>query len=395
MCAVETVKLLIVILATIKGIVCMYVIGAGGYIATSIPIQIGYGTWFISSGVGLVILGLMSMAVAFPLTYAVKRHNRFLLLVCFAVDTFIMTQLISTGLNIQAYTVPQFSKALQSDCLLNTPQVYTQYECEAFYKADRTAGFRLVWEYYYTGISDPLKYQVLTTIQGSSCCGFFAPLNCINDTQSFPMGHTTSGIDSPFLNQRVTCGFYPDFYPVQRDCVQYYDAAAVPPIVGGCSYDAGAGSCINVLPVPTSASGCASNVEDWMSALVSSYATSIIGSSAFNVICMIVSCCMWWKRKETDVFPDFLAENNLRDVNYFEIEDQFEVQPTKDILLKRGYLPENFDSSVPLPGKYRLHPTLMKQGGEESKDQGGQSQTELPEISNDDNGLDENPGETV
>jgi len=71
---------------------------------------------------------------------------------------------------INAFTVSEFSKSLQADCLKNSPQQYTAAQCSAFYNSDRTAGLRLTWEYYFTERSDRTKNQILAQLQGASKC---------------------------------------------------------------------------------------------------------------------------------------------------------------------------------------------------------------------------------
>mmetsp|Transcript_13382 Transcript_13382/g.18137 ORF Transcript_13382/g.18137 Transcript_13382/m.18137 type:complete len:93 (+) Transcript_13382:951-1229(+) len=44
---------------------------------------------------------------------------------------------------------------------------------------------------------------------------------------------------------------------------------------------------------------------------------------------MIISCCMWWKRKETDIFPEFGAEK-LQSLRYSSVKYQFEVMPRRN-----------------------------------------------------------------
>ena len=53
--------------------------------------------------------------------------------------------------------------------------------------------------------------------------------------------------------------------------------------------------------------GCVSQMEDYMVSLIGPHATMLLASSAFNIISMLVACCMFWKRKEYDVFPEFRA----------------------------------------------------------------------------------------
>lgn len=307
MCHIPSIRLFVMVLSWMKAIFAIYIFGIGCYFASSTPIQQAYGTSFLGYGFGFIILSMMSGFVVVPHYYAVKKHNRFLLVLCFLIDMLCFILLITTGNTVRLYTLPLFTKSFQMDCLLNQPVDHTQADCLPFFRSDRTAGFRLFWEGYYTKKSNVLNYQILSTIEGDICCGFFAPMKCVVDSQSFPTKFSQTGISKSFLSQRVECGNMPGYYPQQDICLVYYDQAAVPPIVGGCNYDLGLSYCLNQV-VQSSSMGCASTVEDYVAALVGPHSIVIIVLSAFNFLSMLFSCCMWWKRRETDIFPEFEDE---------------------------------------------------------------------------------------
>jgi len=287
-------------------------------------------------------LALLSGGIILPHKYGVRRHNRFIMAVTFLFDTIVFCELISIGYTVQQYTYPWFSKGLQLDCLRNTPLLHTLEECQPFYDSSRTAGFRLFWEAYYTGKGDKFKFQVLQRIEGG-CCGFFPPFNCIVNEGRFPKNRLTDGIDGQFLKHKVDCGNYPDYYPEQvGTCTNYYDVSVNPPLVGGCKYDLGVGFCLNTQDIDKSAIGCAAATEDYVIALISGHAVMIMMSSTFNAIFMLFACCMWWKRKETDIFPEFVTEKNTS-VQYAQVKDQFVVIPMKNLLRAEGYLPQLTD----------------------------------------------------
>jgi hypothetical protein len=258
--------------------------------------------------------------------------------VTFVFDTIVFANLISIGLTVQSYTYSAFPKALQLDCLRNTPIIYSFEECEPFYNSGRTAGLRLFWEAYFTAMRDKSKFQVLSTIEAGLCCGFFSPFSCTANTAKFPSNRLTKGISGALLNQRVTCGPFPDYYPQQSNCVDYKDFAASPPLIGGCEYDLGVGFCLDVVVLPET-SGCASATEDYVVALIAPHAVLLVLCSLFNAIFMLFACCMWWKRKETDIFPEFITEHKTS-VQYRNVADQFVVVPRRDLLRKEGFLPK-------------------------------------------------------
>ena len=231
-----------------------------------------------------------------------------------------------------------FPKDLQLDCLRNQPVIYgIDGACQAYFESDRTAGMYLYWKYWYSRRADPLSFQKITLIEGDNCCGFYSPFRCnhVNDTRPFPSNRDVTGVDPALTTQRVQCGAYPGFYPEQPDCQDLYDI--VKGIVGGCSYDHGLGYCI-MNPIKPEVVGCASRVEDTMVGVIQPIAVLTLGTVIFNVYAMLLACCMWWKRKANDVFPDInLAKGGI---DYNEVRDQFEVRPLTNVLVKKGFLPE-------------------------------------------------------
>lgn len=58
---------------------------------------------------------------------------------------------------------------------------------------------------------------------------------------------------------------------------------------------------------------------------------------------MLICCCMLWKRKEYDVFPDYINNQtkvNPRFANYAKIKDNVVVVPVKDFIYEKGFLPD-------------------------------------------------------
>jgi hypothetical protein len=316
----------------------IYIFAIGCYFSSSLDLQHGYGTIFLSYGLSLIFLALLSLGMIFPLKYGVDRHNRFLLAVVFIFESIVFAELINLALSIQSYTVPIFSKTLQADCLQNTPTVFSAEECSLFYNSDRSAGFRLVWAYYFSTKSDRASYQFLSTIQQAGCCGFFSPFKCSPITTNYPKSLATTGISGKFISQRVLCGPYANYYPEQDNCVSYYDFGASPPIVGGCYYDMSVAFCMTQTVEPTSI-GCASDIEDYIASLVTPHVPMMLMTSVLCMFYMLISCCMWWKRKDTDVFPAFLRPTASK-VQYKTVPAVFELVPSPGLLFREGFLPE-------------------------------------------------------
>jgi hypothetical protein len=232
---------------------------------------------------------------------------------------------------------PEFSKDLQLDCLRNTPLEHTQAECEGFYDADRTAGFRLFWMGLFDNFGQIQNRQAMVSIQGDTCCGFYGPKNCISNNASFPPGYSQIGIDTNNLRRRVTCGFKPTFYPAQADCTDFFDAGTENQIVGGCDFDFGTGFCLDN-EVDANSIGCASSVEDYVADIIDARTTVLIVAALLHVLTMMYSGCMYCKRKESDVFPE--VGQGIVDVDFQKIRDEFEVVPDRDALQRLGFLPK-------------------------------------------------------
>lgn len=300
MCSIPSIKLLVVFLTWIKLAFTIYIFGIGIYFASSLQIQRVFGVQFLSHGLSLIFLSLLSFALIYPMKFGVFRHNRFLLVVVFLAEIVILSNYLNIGFLISHYTAPLYSKDLQLDCLRKTPKIYTEEQCSGFYHSDRTAGLRLLWADYFYKNSDKAAFQTLSNVQGGLCCGFFPPFKCVEDTRKYPENRTKKGIKSSFLEQRVMCGYYPNYYPVQDNCYNYYDFGNS--IIGGCNYDMGVGFCL-LDPVEDGSSGCASSLEDYAINLIAPHAILIIVTSAFSLLYIIICTCMWFKRKETDIFP--------------------------------------------------------------------------------------------
>lgn len=339
MCSIPTVRLIVMMFSWVKAAFMIYIFGIGCFFASSLDLQHGYGVEFVSYGLSLVFLGLLSLGMIYPLKYGVDRHNRFLLVMVFIFETIVFAELINFAIIIQSYTIPQFSKSFQMDCLRNQPLLYTTEECQAYYRSDRTAGFRLVWQYYFSTKDNRKSYQILSTLQETACCGFFQPFQCQEITSKYPKNLGTKGIDSSFLKQRVSCGPYENYYPEQDNCIDYYDFAASPPIVGGCRYDLGVGFCLNQ-NVEGEMFGCASATEDLVATFVVPQVPMMLGCSVLNLAYMLIACCMWWKRKESDVFPAFLKREESR-IEYKNVPIQFELLPRPGLLFKEKLLLED------------------------------------------------------
>jgi hypothetical protein len=316
MCSIKSIRLGVQSLSILKIFLSFYIFGAGCLFCGSYELQQAYGLAYVGYGVQLIFAGLISLLAIVPHWYANKRHNRFLLVTVFTMDTLVLIIVAVTATTMQTYLPPLFPKDLQLDCLRNVPQIYSLEECTPFYNSPRTAGFRLFWEGKYTDRKNTRSFQVMATVQGDICCGFFAPLNCIPNTNKFPPDRSEMNINPIFLKQEVSCGNITGYYPQTDICTDYYKSAAINPVVGGCNWDLGIGFCTEADVTPSTI-GCASAVEDYVGGLITPHITFLLLTTAIIGITMLYSCCMLWKRREEDVFPELV--NAVRLAFYFSV----------------------------------------------------------------------------
>ena len=280
--ALDSLRTGMVIVGAVKAVMFAYVFAAGIFLSTDMAVGNGFGEKFVAGAAIASVIGAAALAITFLQYLAVKLHNRFLLFVGYCTDALIVVFLLSACSLLLGIAAPQFSKDLQLDCLRHTP-TQPLSACSPFYNADRTAGFRLVWEAYFSlASSDALQFAAVTSLE-NGCCGFFAPMSCVANNASFPANYGTEHVDGYLLRQRVICGFKPGFYLNTSSCLDYFDATAKPPIVGGCRYDMGLGRCLTDT-VTAGSLGCASNVEDFVVGRVQGHIYAMMTST---IICAV------------------------------------------------------------------------------------------------------------
>ena len=349
MCRISSIQMLTMVLNYFKGFIGVLVGMVGLSFVIDINLHEAFTTQFKEYGGALIFLGFLSWVSVMCQSWATNRHNRFMLVLCFCMDSIVLGAQYHLGITVTSYTYPDFPSELQLDCLRSVPQVYTSDECSPYIESDRVSGMRLYWEYYYADRETRSSFQKITSIEGDLCCGFFAPLGCVENSNLFPSNRDVSSIDitlsvngvSFFLpSQRVVCGDQPQlgYYPATDECFMYSDLSTVPPTVGGCAFDMGLGYCLDK-PLTDSSLGCASFVEDTMKANIETTGFLLVFFTFFNVLAMLLECCMWWKRKEIDVLPRANVGGILKNVDYHMVRNQFEIKPQYEILAKRKFLP--------------------------------------------------------
>jgi hypothetical protein len=333
----SSIKMMTMVLMYLKLFAALYVMIVGSYFLNDINIAEAFGIKFKEIGSVLIFLSVTSAFVLWPHRWATDRHNRFVIFLSWCLDTMVFSVQIYLGYTVLQYTYPLFPKILQLDCLLYKPQIYSEDACAAYINSDRVSGFRLFWAYYFTDRHNVASFQVISNLEGDLCCGFFAPSSCIPNTNPFPADRVLDEISSDLTAQRVTCGPIETYYPNTDQCLHYFDIGNG--IIGGCDYDMGLGYCLD-RTVEASSTGCASTVEDYMALQIEGPGILLMGLTIFNIWAMLLQCCVWWKRKESDVFPKFEVDMGTDPrTNFNLVPDQFEVRPKFETLARQKFLP--------------------------------------------------------
>ena len=137
MCTIETIRLSMAAVLTLKVITAIFLLVAGFIFSTTDTIVKAYGEYFVEAGAGIVMMGLSSLAISYPFHFAIKRHNRFVLLVLFVIETVLLSQVITVGLTTYESTIPVFPSDLMADCSRHSPESYTLDECNRYLYSDR------------------------------------------------------------------------------------------------------------------------------------------------------------------------------------------------------------------------------------------------------------------
>ena len=321
----------------------LYLIYAGAIFASNRHIHEAWGLQFASYGGIIIFVGLVSQFNVPLLAFGVRRHNRFVLISAFWIDVICLSVLIKYGLEIMSYSTLEYSVEFRDDCMSPKPLINTPEQCAEYFRSDRVAGFRAYWSSYYTDRVEIFSFQQLALIQGDFCCGFFPPMECVEDPRPYPSNFLIEDLAPEMQTQRVSCGNVAKYYPDSPGtCTVYDDLTAIPPILGGCNYDLGVSYCLTNEPNEFS-KGCAQATEEVAISLIFSHGLLTAGLTIFNFLSMVWACCMYWKRKEIDVFPS-AGDNagvNLENpkLDFFKTPNQFEVVPKSNYLKVVGFLP--------------------------------------------------------
>lgn len=336
-----------------------------------------YGDVIGRTGGGIIFLSLFMCPITAVGNYGSKNHNKFMLLIYIAVCGFSVFMMLLLGGIILAPTLRLWTAQYQIDCLktLHEPPKWPdtddptadppnpedprcaagtastdQQRCSIFGKnsygelvctnchpetkkldnaclrymqSDMLQGFKLVWASYHerSATEDDYKQLLIDIQRSGKCCGFGRPFGCVVDGRDFPSKFPSP---SEYLyggQTRQKCGAEQGWYPASGKCNFIVNPNQFPPKYGGCPYELPMGECMNNDPKKENARGCAAEVEKLMQAKVGGLASAILWLVAVPCVAMIVSCCLFLKRKEYDVMPETHPGLNKHRAKDVEVAD--------------------------------------------------------------------------
>eukprot|EP00904_Undaria_pinnatifida_P010099 jgi/Undpi1/6219/HiC_scaffold_20.g08703.m1 len=268
----------------------LYLFVVGCLVADNVHLAQGFGRGMTAIGAFLIVCSFWNFFAATVMQAGVKRHNKCVILVALFLDFGLVGIQLILGGTMYSRTIPEFSEALQLDCLLKVPLKYTLEDCLEYTRSDRYAGMMLVWRSYnFLSLDYSKYYQWLVTIEkGGVCCGFGPPTRCTDDSRDFPTWFSKSKVGfSP--DERYVCG----------------QETAVVLVIGGCKYDFPMGDCMDIdVDANDNIRGCAHEFETHMAGKIFVHSMLILGLTSLQLASLLSGCCMFWKRAYEDSMPD-------------------------------------------------------------------------------------------
>ena len=303
-----------------------------------------YGDVIGETGGGIIFLSLFMCPLTMIGNYGSKNHNKFMLLVYITICGFSIFMMLLLGGIIITPTVRQWSESYQIGCLktlhddppwpdrtdptadpLGIIRKKLDDDCYKYLSSDMMQGFKIVWASYhersYRKGDDEYKQLIIDIQRGGKCCGFGRPLGCVEDARDFPSRFPAPSSYLYGGETRQKCGVQPGWYVATPECNFVVDPNVYPPVYGGCPYEFPIGECMANAPAKENAHGCAAQVEQIMKAKVGGLATGILWMVTVPVLSMLVSCCLFLKRKEEDVMPETHPGLNKHRKKVVEVPD--------------------------------------------------------------------------
>lgn len=283
-------------------------ISIGSMYVSDLDLERAFTSEIANHGGGLLLVGSTIPFSQYIAYRASEQHNTFLLLLHACVESTLFSIQFLISSRLIAMSVPEYPINIRENCLKNDPT--DDADCNAYFESDRYAGFHLVWAYNHgLAMKDSDVYKAYDTLQKKgSCCGFGAPVSCEENKDIYPTDRTLEGLSTSFTSQRQSCGEESLWYEASGkgsyECSQIVDETAVVQVIGGCRYEFPVGTCKDN-EVESNTRGCASALEEKMNLDLYIQGLVLFLFSFIQTAAILASCCLCWKRKATDVIPEF------------------------------------------------------------------------------------------
>ena len=321
MCTPKNIKLVLMVMNGFKVFAAAMLVLNGIELVAKWEFQRAYSTDIESYGMGILVIGAISPFSTICAFLGSKRHNKFLLTVHAILDYTFFGSLTFLTSSINAYLTPDYDANDRAECLsmdgrynLNYPEM-----CPDYYASDRYARMKLAWiGKFLSAMVDSAEYTDLKNIQiVAGCCGFGLPNTCLTDLNPYPSGVLFDTVPAEWLEGRTLCDAEVDdfvWYVAAGTgvfkCDHYIDPTIADPILGGCEYEMPIGECMNQDPSLSGFEfkGCANAFEDELDANVGAMTAIVTLCNLFFLISATFACCHCWKRKETDILPNYVLD---------------------------------------------------------------------------------------
>eukprot|EP00499_Haloplacidia_sp_CaronLabIsolate_P004376 CAMPEP_0196778636 /NCGR_PEP_ID=MMETSP1104-20130614/5919_1 /TAXON_ID=33652 /ORGANISM="Cafeteria sp., Strain Caron Lab Isolate" /LENGTH=457 /DNA_ID=CAMNT_0042148809 /DNA_START=11 /DNA_END=1384 /DNA_ORIENTATION=+ len=282
----------------------------GGFVFASVEVEDAFGAPVNNCALTIVITAGGTLVLACWGLYGAKRHNKCCLMVFWMATIVCLTMQVLCSLTIVGIISPRYSDSLQSECTRHDLGGRDASECQSYLGADHTQRIYAMWTNMVLKSETDEQYkQTVTQIEdGSGCCGFSAPLQCVA-SRDVPEGQSSG------------CGLQDGWYPVSIWCSQTVGGA-----VQGCRYDDPVSDCFES-DVTDGSQGCALAAEEWVYLKVAPFTFLTMSFWLVEFLAICGACCLCLKRKESDVLPRLELTPAKREQMYYAIRAHL-VPPT-------------------------------------------------------------------
>lgn len=229
--------------------------------------------------------------------HMMKRDNKCFILIFIGISTFTCVCVMSTALYMREVPLwDDFSVVFKKECVRNKGiGVSTDPACDSYFNGDMYNGLYTTWgDRHDKSFKSPFYKAMLQDVQKSyACCGFGTVQGCREDRK----------LVSTDYPEGQKCGTVPGWYPPTTYCsVMVKFPGEEFEVVGGCPYDLPIGECGIKQPLNYTR-GCAEGSQQWLNSKLIPYGAIAFEMGWIQVVTIVVSGVLFWKRKDWDVVP--------------------------------------------------------------------------------------------